>query len=106
VLRVAGVPALARFLLDFVIQATYLIVMIGGFGGRTIGNRAVSTRTVDARTGEPAGYDRAVPRTLVEILLVITGIGWILDVLWPLWDDQNQTLHDKAAGTVVLRNDV
>jgi uncharacterized RDD family membrane protein YckC len=24
-------------------------------------------------------------------------------VLWPLWDPRNQTIHDKAAGTVVLR---
>jgi len=27
-----------------------------------------------------------------------------LDLLWPLWDRRNQTLHDKAAGTVVLRH--
>jgi uncharacterized RDD family membrane protein YckC len=27
----------------------------------------------------------------------------LLDVLWPLWDAKNQTLHDKAVGTVVLR---
>jgi uncharacterized RDD family membrane protein YckC len=28
----------------------------------------------------------------------------ILDYLWPLWDRENQTLHDKIAGTVVLKN--
>jgi uncharacterized RDD family membrane protein YckC len=26
-----------------------------------------------------------------------------VDILWPLWDRQKQTLHDKIAGTVVLR---
>ena len=42
---------------------------------------------------------------LVQIVLAFTIIGGFLDVLWPLWDRQNQTLHDKAAGTVVLRTD-
>ncbi|WP_205474457.1 RDD family protein [Nocardioides sp. SYSU D00038] len=27
----------------------------------------------------------------------------LLDVLWPLWDDKKQALHDKAAGTNVVR---
>ncbi len=27
----------------------------------------------------------------------------LLNVLWPLWDRQRQALHDKAAGTVVVR---
>jgi len=27
---------------------------------------------------------------------------WVLDVLFPLWDAKNQTLHDKVAGTVVI----
>ena len=31
-------------------------------------------------------------------------VGWfpLLDGLWPLWDDKNQALHDKAAGTNVV----
>jgi uncharacterized RDD family membrane protein YckC len=66
----------------------------------------VRTVTVDGRTGAPVSYNRAVPRALVEGVLWITFIGGILDSLWPLWDRQNQTLHDKAAGTVVLRTDV
>jgi uncharacterized RDD family membrane protein YckC len=27
----------------------------------------------------------------------------LVDLLWPLWDARNQTVHDKLAGTVVLR---
>jgi len=37
--------------------------------------------------------------TIVLALLV----PHILDLLWPLWDTENQTLHDKFAKTVVLR---
>ncbi len=80
--------------------------MLGGNGGRTVGNMALRTQTIDGRTGVPIRYDRAVPRTIVEIVLNLTIIGGILDILWPLWDNQNQTLHDKAAGTVVLRTDI
>ncbi len=106
ILGIAGVNTDARSLLEILIQFIYLVVMLGGNAGRTVGNLALRTRTINARTGAPCTYDRAVPRTLVEVVLAITVIGGILDILWPLWDSQNQTLHDKAAGTVVLRTDV
>ena len=106
ILGLAGVTTGARSLLEVLIQLIYLIVLLGGNGGRTLGNMALRTRTINARTGLPCAYDRAVPRSLVQVVLGITVIGGILDILWPLWDHQNQTLHDKAAGTVVLRTDL
>ncbi len=42
-------------------------------------------------------------RSLVQLVMAYTLIVGVLDVLWPLWDQKNQTLHDKAVGTVVLR---
>jgi uncharacterized RDD family membrane protein YckC len=101
----AGLGAAPRDILNAVAEVGYQIILIGGYGGRTIGNRVLGTIVVNARTGAPASYDKAVPRSLVEFVLGITIIGGILDALWPLWDRQNQTLHDKAAGTVVLRVD-
>jgi uncharacterized RDD family membrane protein YckC len=50
----------------------------------------------------PIGLGRACKRALVASLLALTGVGLVLDLLWPLWDPYKQTLHDKAAGTVVL----
>ena len=29
-------------------------------------------------------------------------IPWLLDGLWPLWDERNQALHDKVANTFVV----
>jgi uncharacterized RDD family membrane protein YckC len=29
--------------------------------------------------------------------------AWLVNFLWPLWDDKNQALHDKTAGTNVVR---
>lgn len=32
----------------------------------------------------------------------LTGLAAVLDLLWPLWDDKRQALHDKVAGTNVV----
>lgn len=34
--------------------------------------------------------------------LNLVGVVALLDVLWPLWDDRRQALHDKVAGTNVV----
>jgi uncharacterized RDD family membrane protein YckC len=88
-------------LLTIIIGAAYTISLIGG-QAQTIGNRATSSRVVLAANGQPPSYGPAAIRWLVESLLAVTIIGGILDILWPLWDSRNQTLHDKAAGTVVI----
>jgi uncharacterized RDD family membrane protein YckC len=90
-------------LLSLIISATYVTLMISR-RGQTVGNMAVGTRVVDARTGGPVSPGKAFGRWVSELVLVILLIlPVILDILWPLWDPQNQTLHDKMAGTLVLR---
>ena len=64
------------------------------------------------RDGEPAdarvrpcarpGRLRGALR-LLNLLFFLLGILWVLDMLFPLWDAKRQTLHDKVAGSVVLR---
>lgn len=39
----------------------------------------------------------------VVVLGDLAGLFYLLDVLWPLWDRRRQTLHDRVAGTVVVR---
>jgi uncharacterized RDD family membrane protein YckC len=41
--------------------------------------------------------------SVVQVVLPIVSLLVFVDLLWPLWDPRNQTLHDKVAGTVVLR---
>jgi uncharacterized RDD family membrane protein YckC len=41
-------------------------------------------------------------RWLVYLGIGVVGFGW-LDVLWVIWDDRKQSLHDKAVATVVVR---
>lgn len=91
-------------ILSIIVDAAYITVMLGN-RGQTVGNMAVHTRVVDSRTGGSISYGKALGRWASEFLLVILFfIPWILDILWPLWDRENQTLHDKMAGTVVLRD--
>jgi uncharacterized RDD family membrane protein YckC len=75
----------------------------GGVGGQTLGMKLFRVRLVDAHTGAKIGFARALVRWVLELLMVlIVGILWVVDLLWPLWDAQNQTLHDKAVGSVVI----
>jgi uncharacterized RDD family membrane protein YckC len=87
----------------WLIGFAYLCLMLGVPRGQTVGNMAVGTRTVDANTGGPIGFGRAAIRSVVLLVLVVTFIGAILDILWPLWDRQNQTIHDKTANSLVIR---
>jgi hypothetical protein len=34
---------------------------------------------------------------------IIPLIPFLLDYLWPLWDDQNRALHDMVASSHVVR---
>lgn len=93
---IEGVSALIFFV--------YLVGLLGMPRGQTIGNMGVRTRVVDANNPVVSiSTGRAAIRAIVLLVLQITVIGWILDILWPLWDARNQTLHDKAAGSLVVR---
>lgn len=98
-------------LLSLLIQGIYWIVAIGSFG-RTLGGAAVGIRAVDA-TGAIPGYGRASLRFAVpagaQLIGFIPFVGFLgsllqlLIYLWMLWDPNKQGLHDKAAGTYVVR---
>lgn len=90
--------------LNVLVNLLYVVLLLGRPDARTVGMMAVSTRCVDAASGGPIGYGRSFLRWLVTLVLGITIIGGILDILWPLWDKQNQTLHDKAAHSLVIMN--
>ena len=92
------------YVITLVLAIIYATVLIGGPRGQSVGMMAVGIRAVrDGTTAVPAGHGKAFWRSLLEEVLRFTVIIWILDMLWPLWDSKNQTLHDKAVGTVVIR---
>jgi uncharacterized RDD family membrane protein YckC len=74
-----------------------------GRSGQSLGKRALGTRLVRARTGEPVGFRRAVGRLVAHLL---NGLPLGLGYLWPLWDEQRQTFADKVCDTVVVQADL
>ena len=82
----------------------YRVLLEGSVRGQTVGKMAMKIAVRDQASGGPIGYGRAFVRWLVaSILWVVFILPGLIDVLFPLWDPQHQTLHDKAAGSVVLQ---
>ncbi len=84
----------------------YQLVMIGLWGA-TVGKFAtgIRVRQVDgtlARWREAAL--RPVLETVISLIRVPSlGLLSLVDYLWMLWDPHKQTLHDKLAGTIVVK---
>jgi uncharacterized RDD family membrane protein YckC len=74
-----------------------------GKTGQTWARRWLDIRVQHARTGRPIGYGPALGRYLITVAFGILYLPLLLDYLWPLWDKENQTLHDKVATSVVVR---
>ena len=105
-----AVPRLVGLALPFV----YNGMLDGGPHGQTIGKRVLRIRTVSADTGELIGLERGFLRAVLPLAFGVAGllgpgvlslalVVSLLDALWPLWDPQRQSLHDKVAGSIVVR---
>jgi uncharacterized RDD family membrane protein YckC len=82
----------------------YRVLMEGSPRGQTVGKMAMKIAVKDADTGGPIGYGRAFGRWVVaSILWIAFYLPGIIDLLFPLWDQKKQTLHDKAVRSVVVQ---
>jgi uncharacterized RDD family membrane protein YckC len=81
----------------------FYYVYFVGKSGQTWARCWLDIRVQHARTGEPIGYGAAFGRYLITVVFGIFYLPLLLDYLWPLWDRQNQTLHDKVVSSVVVR---
>jgi uncharacterized RDD family membrane protein YckC len=95
------VAPLLFFPIFLVLGVVYKPLMEGATG-QTLGKKAMKIKVVRAADGGPIGYNEAFLRWLVGALIGFVPLGTFLDILWPLWDPRLQTLHDKAAKTVVV----
>jgi uncharacterized RDD family membrane protein YckC len=86
----------------FIYETTMIALL-----GRTVGKLATGTRVVRLVDGGRPGWSEAAMRALVPLSLgAIPRIGVFLGVLvysLALWNPLRQGLHDKAAGTLVVR---
>jgi uncharacterized RDD family membrane protein YckC len=78
-----------------------------GLWGQTIGKRVMGTKVVTADIRSPisgqAACGRAAVYALVPVVPSVGGLFALINESWLLWDPRRQCLHDKAAGTVVVK---
>jgi uncharacterized RDD family membrane protein YckC len=68
-----------------------------GRTGQSVGKAAMKIALVSGTTGKPVGVWTAFLREVAHVLDGVLVVGY----LWPLWDDQKQTLADKLVDTEV-----
>ncbi len=84
--------------LSALIDIGYMVILLGGPYGQTIGAKIARVRVV-SMNGKQLGYWRGTARYFVSgISAIIFGLGY----LWMLKDPKKQTLHDKVAGSLVI----
>jgi uncharacterized RDD family membrane protein YckC len=90
---------LSGYLVTMVIQWLYFALMESSARGATIGRMAFNLKVVSENGGR-ISFGQATGRYFGKIIsTVILLIGYFM----MLWDDRKQTLHDKMAGTLVVK---
>ena len=106
---VTGVLGFLAYLVVLFIYAPVLMAREGEHNGQTWGKQTLGIRVV-RDNGQTMSFGWAALREIVfKGLLVsiassiIPLIPWLLDSLWPLWDDENRALHDMVVSTHVVQ---
>jgi len=86
-------------IISIVINWLYFAIMESGTGQATIGKKALGLKVTDLNGGQIT-FGQATGRYFGKILsTLIILIGFLM----MLWDERKQTLHDKMAGTLVVK---
>jgi uncharacterized RDD family membrane protein YckC len=93
-----------------IVSLLYAPLMMARTDGKTLGRMALGIRVVRAN-GRPVTFGYAMLREVVVKALLFgflssltAGLASLLDVLWPLWDDENRALHDFIVDSRVVRD--
>jgi uncharacterized RDD family membrane protein YckC len=96
-------PYLAVLILTIIVAITYYWLLTA-YWGTTIGKRAVGTWVVTAGGRSRVSLRRSLVRALIFVLGgEVVPLFFVVDNLWLAGDRQRQALHDKVAGTLVVR---
>ena len=93
-----------------VIALLYAPLMMARTDGQTLGRQAMGIRVIRV-SGDPMTFGWAMLREVAIKWLLFgvvggsttLGLAGLLDVLWPLWDEENRALHDFIVGTRVVK---
>jgi uncharacterized RDD family membrane protein YckC len=70
--------------------------------GATPGKKIVGISVRLRNVSGPMPMKAVLVRTVCYFGMSLINVANLLDILWPLWDDKRQALHDKAAATNVV----
>jgi uncharacterized RDD family membrane protein YckC len=106
---VTGILGFLAYLVVAFVYAPVLMMREGQHNGQTWGKQMVGIRVV-RDNGQTMSFGWAALREIAVKALsvsiassIIPLIPWLLDILWPLWDDENRALHDMVVSTHVVR---
>jgi uncharacterized RDD family membrane protein YckC len=94
-------------ILGWILQS-FMMARKGEKNGMTLGKQAVGIAAI-REDGQPWNFGTALLREFVIKGLLFWLIGgnlffpWLLDYLWPLWDERKQSLHDKLVSSYVVK---
>ena len=99
------VGALLAVVCVAIVALLYAPALMARTNGKTLGRSATHIRVVRA-DGQPMTFGFAMLREVaVKALLfgiagtITGGLANLIDVLWPLWDEENRALHDFVVNT-------
>jgi uncharacterized RDD family membrane protein YckC len=105
---------IAAIVASFLVMAAHLFYApllmrrAGRRNGQTFGKQVTGIRVIRA-DGEPMSFSQAALRQIIYksfgSIVASTFVPlfpWILNYLWPTWDEQHRALHDLAADTRVV----
>lgn len=84
---------------QFILLTAYSVVLLSLWQA-TVGKKVMGV-IVTAEDGSKAPVGKLVVR---ELMKLVSAAILLIGYLMMLWDPRKQTLHDKAAGTVVVKN--
>ena len=94
------------YVLGSLFYAPLLLMRSGTDNGHTIGKETLGLRVVPLSGGQLTPHSaflrELVGRSLLNIFTL--GLYGFIDTLWCLFDPHKQTLHDKIAHTIVIRD--
>ena len=96
-----GIGLIVLGYLAVFVFAIWNFVIRQGRKGQTLAKTWLHIKVVREANGDVPGVGLALGRYLLQGIL--TAVTLYLNLLWPLWDAKNQTLHDKVCSTVVIR---
>lgn len=94
-----GIAMLSGFFVAFLVWVLNRVVQQGRTG-QSFGKKVTGLKVVHAQTGRLIGIGSTFGR---EFCAVLFNNICTLNVLWPLWDEKQQTWHDKVVNDVVIR---